>query len=97
LDYPKYRDRRLRQDPKLARAYEQENLEREISREILRLRQLRGWSQVRLVEALHTKQSAVARLESGSHRPSLATLDRICEVLDARLEVRLTPCEADSG
>jgi ribosome-binding protein aMBF1 (putative translation factor) len=97
LDYRKYRDRRLREDPQLAQAYEQENLEREISREILRLRQLRGWSQVRLAEALHTKQSAVARLESGSHRPSLATLNKICEVLDARLEVRLTPCEADSG
>ena len=83
MDYLKYRDRRLREDPELARAYEQENLEREISREILRLRQARGWSQ--------------ARLESGSHRPSLATLDRICQVLDARLEVRLTPCEADSG
>jgi ribosome-binding protein aMBF1 (putative translation factor) len=91
MDYLEYRDRRLKEDPELAAAYEQENLEREISRQILRLRQMRGWTQVQLAEALNTKQSAVARLEGGSHRPSLATLDKICEALDARLEVRLTP------
>lgn len=91
MDYLEYRDRRLQEDPELAAAYEQENLEREISRQILRLRQMRGWTQLQLADALNTKQSAVARLESGSHRPSLATLDKICLVLDARLEVRLTP------
>ena len=91
MDYLKYRDRRLQEDPDLARAYEQENLEREISRQVLRLRQTRGWTQAQLAEALHTKQSAIARLEGGSHRPSLATLDKICQALDARLEVRLVP------
>ena len=91
MDYQKYRDQRLDQDPDLARAYEQENLEREISRQVLRLRQTRGWTQAELAKALHTKQSAVARLESGSHRPSLATLDKICLAMGARLEVRLIP------
>jgi DNA-binding XRE family transcriptional regulator len=91
MDYQKYRDQRLKQDAELAEAYTQENLEREIGRQVLRLRQMRGWTQEQLAEALDTKQSAVARLESGSHRPSLATLHRICEVLEARLEVRLTP------
>ncbi len=91
MDFREYRDRRLREDPELARAYEQEKLEREISRQVLRLRQMRGWTQEQLAEALHTKQSAVARLESGSHRPSLATLDKVGQVLGARLEVRLIP------
>jgi DNA-binding XRE family transcriptional regulator len=91
MDYLKYRDRRLQEDPDLARAYERENLERELSRQVLRLRLMRGWTQAQLAEALGTKQSAVARLESGSHRPSLATLDKISQVLDAHLEVRLTP------
>jgi len=91
MDYQQYRDERLRQDAELAEAYQRENLEREIGRQILRLRQARGWTQAQLAEALSTKQSAVARLESGSHRPSLATLDRICQVLGARLEVRLEP------
>ena len=91
MDYQKYRDQRVQQDAELAEAYAQENLEREISRQVLRLRQMRGWTQAQLAEALNTKQSAVARLESGSYRPSLATLSRICEVLGAHLEVHLTP------
>ncbi len=91
MDYLEYRVRRLREDPDLARAYEQEILEREIARQILRLRQIRGWTQTQLAEALNTKQSVIARLESGSHRPSLSTLDKICQVLGARLEVRLVP------
>ncbi len=93
MDYVQYRTQRLRQDPELARAYEEENLEREIARQILRLRRRRGWTQAQLAEALHTKQSAVARLEGGAYRPSLATLDRIGRVLGARLEVRLTPVD----
>lgn len=93
MDYIQYRDQRLRENPKLAYAYERENTERAIARQILRLRRDRGWTQVQLAEALHTKQSAVARLESGSHRPSLATLDKICQILDARLEVRLEPLD----
>ena len=91
MDYQKYRDQRLDQDPDLARAYEQETLEREISRQVLRLRQTRGWTQAELAKELHTKQSAIARLESGSHRPSLATLDKVGRILGARLEVRLIP------
>lgn len=91
VDYRRYWDQRLQENAELADAYAEENLEREIGRQVLRLRQMRGWTQAQLAEALETKQSAVARLESGSHRPSLATLNRICEVLDARLEVRLTP------
>jgi transcriptional regulator with XRE-family HTH domain len=93
MDYREYRDRRMRQDPELAHAYEQENLKREIAREILRLRLLRGWTQAELADALDTKQSAVSRMESGWHRPSLGTLDKIGDVLEARLEVRLTPKE----
>jgi len=91
MDYLEYRARRLQEEPELARAYEQENLEREIARQILRLRQARGWTQAQLAEALDTTQSVVARLESGSHRPSLSTLDKICQALGARLEVRLVP------
>ena len=91
MDYLEYRARRLKEDPELARAYEQENMEREIARQILRLRQTRGMTQAQLAEALNTKQSVIARLESGSHRPSLSTLDKICRALDARLEIRLVP------
>ena len=91
MDYLEYRERRLQEDPELAHAYEQENLVREIARQVLRLRQAQGWTQAQLADALDTTQSVVARLESGSHRPSLSTLDKICQITGARLEVRLVP------
>ena len=46
-------------------------------------------TQAQPVQAMGTTQSVVARLESGYHRPSLATLEKVARVLDAHLEVRL--------
>ena len=91
MDYQEYRDRRLREDPELARAYEEVSLEREIARQVLRLRLARRLTQQQLAEVIGTKQTAIARLESGTHRPSLATLEKVCQALGARLEVRLVP------
>ena len=91
MDHEYYRDQWLQEDPELARAYEQEPLQREVCRQIRRLRKMRGWTQTELAEAIHTTPSAVCRLERGIHCPSLTTLEKISKVLGARLEVRLTP------
>lgn len=63
---------------------------REIGREVARLRRLRGLSQAELAQRIGTKQPAIARIEQG-HVPSLRTLMRIAEALQARLVVRLEP------
>ncbi len=91
MDYQRFRDQILQDDPEVRQFYEEENrrVERQIARALTRLRLQRGWTQAQLAEALGTTQSVVARLESGRHRPSLATLEKIAQVLDARLEVRL--------
>lgn len=91
MDYRAFRDGLLADDPELQRLYEEETrrLERQIARAVTRLRQEKGWSQAQLAEALGTTQSVIARLESGTHRPSLATLQKVARVLGARLEVRL--------
>lgn len=44
MNYEKYRDQRLQQDTELAEAFAQENLEREIGWQVLRLRKVRGWT-----------------------------------------------------
>ncbi|MBC7343610.1 MAG: helix-turn-helix transcriptional regulator, partial [Clostridia bacterium] len=43
----------------------------EIARAIIAARQARGLSQAALAKQVGTKQSAIARLESGSYNPSL--------------------------
>lgn len=49
----------------------------------------RGMTQGQLAKKLGTRQSAIARLESGSYNPSLALLGRVAKALDTRLEVSL--------
>jgi len=46
MNYEKYRDQRLQQDTELAEAFAQENLEREIGWQVLRLRKVRGWTHI---------------------------------------------------
>ena len=41
----------------------------------------RGWSQRRLADAIGTTNTAVSRLESGRHTPSVAMLTRLARVL----------------
>ena len=58
--------------------------------EIRALREKKGLSQRQLAELVGTTQSAIARLEGGRICPSLPTLDRIANALDAELTVTLT-------
>ena len=51
---------------------------------ILRRRSL-GLTQQALADRMETSYSAVSRLESGRHRTSLATLQRLAEALDLEL------------
>ena len=48
----------------------------------------RGLSQKELAERINTTQSVISRPENGPANPSLATLRRLADALDARLVVR---------
>ncbi|MGH3042600.1 MAG: helix-turn-helix domain-containing protein [Gaiellaceae bacterium] len=43
-----------------------------------------GLTQEQLAERMGTSHSAISRIESGQHRPSVATLQRLAEALEAR-------------
>ena len=61
--------------------------------QVARLRFLRQLSQAELAERVGTKQSSIARLESGKSEPSLSFLRRVVEALGGRLEVRIVAQE----
>ena len=50
-----------------------------------------GLTQTGLAEVLGMQQPAIARLESGSHEPSLATLGRLSSALGISLDVHIAP------
>ncbi|MBN1317126.1 MAG: helix-turn-helix transcriptional regulator [Anaerolineales bacterium] len=71
-------------DPAVRAALE----ELEPAYQIARLRISRGLTQAQLAEMIGTKQSSIARLESGDHQPTIPFLRRIVEALGGSLEVK---------
>ena len=65
--------------------------------QIARMRILRGLTQKQLAELVGTKQSSIARLESGNSQPSLSFLRRVVKALDAQLIVRVVPAEQSAA
>jgi transcriptional regulator with XRE-family HTH domain len=77
------------QDPGFRAAVE----ELEPAYQVARLRIARGLTQEQLAELVGTKQSSIARLESGNTQPSLSFLRRVVEALDGRLQLQIVPQE----
>lgn len=50
-------------------------------------------SQAELAERMGTSQSTIARLESGTAKPSISTLERLAQATGMRVRVSLEPIE----
>lgn len=72
-------------DPEFQAAYE----ELKPAYQVARLRIKKGWTQAQLAEKIGTKQSSIARLESGVSQPRLSFLRQIVEALDGHLEINI--------
>lgn len=65
--------------------------------QVARLRMQRGLTQKQLADLLGTKQSSIARLESGNSEPSLSFLRRVVQALGAKLEVKIIEDNDEKG
>jgi transcriptional regulator with XRE-family HTH domain len=54
---------------------------------VIKHRMALGLSQAQLAERMGTSHSAISRIESGQHRTSVATLQRLAEALELRFVV----------
>lgn len=81
--------KRLLQDPEIKRYYDESAAEYEIMALIIERRLARGLTQADLAKKVGTKQSAIARFESGKYNPSLHFLHKMAKALDARLIVSI--------
>ena len=77
------------QDPEFKEAYEA----LEPAYEVARLRLAKGLTQAELARLADTKQSSIARLESGKVQPTLPLLRKIAKALGFRLNIDFEPIE----
>ena len=75
------------QDPKVRAEWDRTALARDVAIWLLRYRRDHKLSQRELANVLGWKQSAVARLESGEHEPSLLTIRHLVEHLGSRARI----------
>jgi transcriptional regulator with XRE-family HTH domain len=83
--------KQLMEDPEFRKEYEALEPEYQLAATLIRLRLAKGLTQDELAKVLNTKQSSIARLESGSSLPSLSMVKKVADALDAKLEIKLQP------
>lgn len=57
--------------------------------QLIEARTKRGLTQAQLAAKVGTKQSAIARIESGSANISIAQLEKLTQALDSQLVIRI--------
>ena len=75
-------------DPEVQAAYEELAPRFAVVRQLIALREQRGWSQRELADRAGMKQPQLARLETGQVEPKLDTLQRLAKAMDTRLTIR---------
>ncbi len=81
----------LEADPELRKEWDRLEFARTIASLVIAYRADHDLTQTQLARLLEMHQSAVARLESGEHEPTLPTLLRLARVLDTRFHIEITP------
>lgn len=85
-DYIKSRKKR---DPEFAKGYEEGLADFHVTCLLKAARIKAGLSQEQLAERLHTKRSAISRLERHATDMKISTLEKIADALGKRISIRL--------
>jgi ribosome-binding protein aMBF1 (putative translation factor) len=87
----------FRQQPGYQEVYDALEDEFAIMEFLMKARSEADLSQSEVARRMGTKQSAIARLEAGGHRASLATLHSYAQATGHRLRITLEPAMPRSG
>ncbi len=87
LDFDTYLKKVLR-NPKIKAEYDKLEPQFAPIEAILEARAKKGMTQAQLASKIGTKQSAIARVESGNANPSIGFLQKLAEALGKKLVIR---------
>jgi len=79
----------LLQDKEVAKEYERLKPRYELISQLIGARTKKGLTQGQLAKKIGTKQSAIARLESGNANPSVAFLEKMASALGSKLIIQI--------
>ena len=88
MNLKKYKEKLLSKNPEFKKEYYSYNLAFEIGQMLLEARTIKGITQKQLARMINTKQSGIARAESGKYLPSLSFLNKIANALKTYLVVK---------
>lgn len=83
-------EKELLADPAVKKEYDKLAPRYAIISEVISARIKRGMTQQQIAEKMGTKQSAIARLESGNSNPSISFLEKLARVLGYKLTVKIS-------
>jgi len=86
VDFQEYLAEKLK-NPKFRKYYDEYGKQLEIAYQILLLRKKKKMSQAALAKKIGTKQSNIARMETGDQNFSINTLQKIAEAFNQDLKV----------
>jgi len=81
----------LLRDPEVKKEYNDLDVEYRLLKAVIENRIKKGLTQEMLARKIGTKQTAIARFESGKTNPSLRFIKKISEALDMDLEINFRP------
>ena len=76
-------------NPELKKEYDALEPEFALAEMLIRQRIEKGFTQAQLARKIGTKQSAISRLESGDHNPTLEILKKVAHALGSKVEISL--------
>ena len=86
VDFQEYLNEQLK-NPKFKKYYDEYGKQLEIAYQILKLRKQKRISQAELAKKIGTKQSNIARMESGQQNFTTDTLQKIASVFKRELKI----------
>ena len=86
IDFDDYLKKELK-NPEFKKYYDEYGKQLEIAYQILKLRKKKKMSQLELAKRIGTKQSNIARIETGQQNFSVDTLEKIADALDCKLNI----------
>ena len=88
-DLDRYVDQRKKRDKKFAQGFDEGYEQFKIGEVLRQARQAAGLTQEELARRVHTKKTAISRIENHAEDIKISTLKRVAKALGKRIQIHL--------